>query len=425
MNHQFRATPAQEADDAGLRRRHLADDPSGDGRLYQSRIVGAERKRFRQTKIAIAILLCLALATVGGIYFYVLRSEVSYYVVNRDSAAVEMTGPGILDATNKVVITSRISGFLNSIDVDRNDAVTVGRVLAELDAKDIQSQLDGALADVEVAKSAVVEARGNRAKAKAQLDKAQSDLARRRGLSSGIVSAVEIETLEITVRQAQAEYDRSAAVEQGAGARVAVATAQAGVLQHKRNEAQIRSPLNGVVVSRDRSVGDLLTPGVQLFQIVDPKSIVIATRLDESIMSLIEPGQSAEVRFTSDPAQTISAKVMRVNRVVDPETREFIVELTPDRLPRNWALGQRAYVAIQAVLPPGIAVVPLAFVARRDGRVGVWQSILGRAAWLPIEAGNVSGNYLQVFNGVTAGDYILDPRGRYRFEAVTVKGHSE
>jgi len=239
------------------------------------------------------------------------------------------------------------------------------------------------------------------------------------------VSAVEIETLEITVRQAQAEYDRSAAVEQGAGARVAVATAQAGVLQHKRNEAQIRSPLNGVVVSRDRSVGDLLTPGVQLFQIVDPKSIVIATRLDESIMSLIEPGQSAEVRFTSDPAQTISAKVMRVNRVVDPETREFIVELTPDRLPRNWALGQRAYVAIQALLPPGIAVVPLAFVARRDGRVGVWQSILGRAAWLPIEAGNVSGNYLQVFNGVTAGDYILDPRGRYRFEAVTVKGHSE
>ena len=201
------------------------------------------------------------------------------------------------------------------------------------------------------------------------------------------------------MRQATAEYDRSAAVEQGAHAQVRVASAKVGVLQHKRNEAMIRSPMNGVVVLRDRSVGDLLTAGNQLFQLVDPKSLVISTRLDESIMGLIEPGQSAKVRFTSDAIQAVSAKVARISRTVDPETREFMVELLPDRLPRNWALGQRAHVAIDVSLPPETSAVPLALVARRNGRAGVWRPINGRAAWSPIEVGAVSGIISRCFTG--------------------------
>lgn len=419
MNRQFRDPKSEEDATPGLR------DNSAASSLGCPEISVVESHQRAKTKVVIAVTACIILVSLLGAYFFILPSSVSAYVVTREPAAVEMAGPGILDATNKVVITSRIPGFLNSIHVDRNDSVAAGQILAELDARDIHSQLEGALADVEAAKSAVAEAKGNRAKAKAQLDKAKSDLRRRSGLSAGVVSAVEIENLEINARQAQAEYERSSAVEQGAVARVAVATAQVGVLLHKKDEAQIRSPLHGIVVSRDRSVGDLLGAGAQLFQIVDPRSIVIATRLDESIMSLIEPGQSARVRFTSDASQTIDAKVLRVSRVVDPETREFIVELMPDGLPRNWALGQRAHVAITSFLPPRIAIIPLAFVARHDGRAGVWRPVAGRATWTPVELGNASGSYVQVLQGITPGDLILEPQGRYRFEAVAIKGASQ
>jgi HlyD family secretion protein len=421
MNRPFRTAATHASDVEGRRGHDPRIDSSVEDRRYRASIDGIERRQLRKTKIAIAVCLILVLSAV--VYFFVVPSTVPHYAVTPGSVVVEMTGPGILDATNKVTITSRIPGFLNSISVDRNDLVTAGQALAELDAKDIESELEGALADVDVAKSAVVEAIGNRAKAKAALDKANSDLVRRRGLStSGIVSRVEVDTLEIAVQQATAEYDRSAAVEEGASARVRVASAKVGVLQHKRNEAQILSPLKGVVVSRDRNVGDLLTAGIQLFQLVDPKSIVISTRLDESIMGLIEPGQSAKVRFTSDPIQAINAKVVRISRTVDPETREFMIELSPDGLPRNWALGQRAFVAIDVVLPPETLVVPLAFVARRDGRAGVWRRVLGRAIWAPIEAGAVSGKYLQMLHGVAPGDVVLDPRGRYTFEAVAIEG---
>ena len=387
----------------------------------------AQRARplFFRTKIGFLLCLMVALAIAALIYFYGIVSVVPHYVVARGSVVVEITGPGILDATNKVTVTSRIPGFLKTILVDRNDPVTAGQSIAQLDAGDVQYQLEAARADAEAAKSAILEARSNQAKGMALLDKAKSDVARRRQLPAGIVSAVEIEALEITVRQAQAEYDRLTALIDRSLAQARGAMAQVQVLEFKRAEAEIRSPLNGVVVSRDRSVGDLLVAGMQLFQLVDPTSIIVSTRLDELIMGLIEPGQTTRLRFTSSSLRAFDAKVLRVSRNVDPETREFIVEVTPEELPRNWALGQRANVAIKVPLPSDTIAVPQAFVAHRGGRAGVWRQEQGRAVWAPIDVGAVSGTYLQVLGGLSAGDAIVHPKGRYMFERVSTEGLRE
>jgi HlyD family secretion protein len=412
LNQAFKAPTGYPSDGGGHRRPGTRIDDEND-----SHLLGARRRRGYKRKIAIAILLGLSMASF--VYLFVIPSNVAQHTVTSGSLQIGIVGPGILDATNKVIVTSRIPGFLKSLKIERNDLVTTGQTLAELDAKDIRSQFEGALADLDAAKSAVLEAGGNREKAKAALDKANMDHARRRALSSGVISQAELASSEIAVRQASAEYERSVAIEERSRAQVRVASAAADVLQHKLDEAQIRSPLNGVVISRDRSVGDLLTVGVQLAQLVDPASIVISTRLDESVMGMIEPGQSATVTFTSDTTQAVDAKVIRVGRSVDPETREFVVDLSPERLPRSWALGQRAHVSIQVPLPPHSIVVPFKLISRRDGRPGVWRRVVGRAVWTPVEMGATSGTYVQLLQGVKPGDVLLDPRGRYTFEAVS------
>jgi HlyD family secretion protein len=373
-------------------------------------------------KSLVAILAVVVFAAAFLFYFYGLASVAPHFMIARGSVTVEMTGPGILDATNKVTITSRIPGFLKTISVERNDAVKAGQDIAQLDANDIQNQLEAARAEAVAAQSAILEANANEARTLAALDKANSDLVRRRRLSqTGVVSAVDIETLEIGVRLAQAEHDRTKALADRAQAQALAATAQVGVLEHKRAEAVIRSPLNGVVVSRERSVGDLLSPGAQLFQLVDPATIFVSTRLDESIMGLIEPGQQVALRFTSDPMHVVHAQVARVGRTVDPETREFVVEVAPEQLPRNWALGQRVNVAIKVPLPEDSLVVPQLFVAHRGGRAGVWRVVEGRATWTPVEVGAVSGIYLQLHGGISPGDIIVHPKGRYAFEPVAVE----
>jgi hypothetical protein len=50
---------------------------------------------------------------------------------------------------------------------------------------------------------------------------------------------------------------------------------------------------------------------------------------------------------------------------------------------------------------------------REAGRPGVWRQVLGRAVWTPFESTVVSGKFIQVVKGVSPGDIILEPRGRY------------
>ena len=117
-------------------------------------------------KSLVAILVVVVSAAAFLFYFYGSRSVVPHFVIARGSVTVEMTGPGILDATNKVTITSRIPGFLKSILVERNDAVTAGPDIAQLDANDIQNQLEAARADADAAQSAMLEAQANQARAR-------------------------------------------------------------------------------------------------------------------------------------------------------------------------------------------------------------------------------------------------------------------
>ena len=57
------------------------------------------------------------------------------------SATIEIRGPALLDAIEKVVVTARIQGFLKAIEVDKNDRVTKGQVLAAIDAEDFEKEI--------------------------------------------------------------------------------------------------------------------------------------------------------------------------------------------------------------------------------------------------------------------------------------------
>ena len=114
--------------------------------------------------------------------------------------------------------------------------------------------------------------------------------------------------------------------------------------------------------------------------------------------------------------------VTRIGRTVDPETREFVVEVAPEQLPRNWALGQRVNVAIKVPLPPDSIVVPSAVRGPSRGPGGRVARVQGRAVWTPVEVGAVSGIYLQLHGGVSPGDVIVHPKGRYTFEPVAIEG---
>lgn len=362
----------------------------------------------------------VAIGTAGLLSsWYLWPARVEHYVVAERMIAREINGPGLMGATNQVVVTARIQAFLAEVRVDRNDEVKAGQILATLNATDLEHQLVAAQANDRAALESVREAELQRDRLAIAALTAKADLERRQTLlASNSISKAEFDLFEGTQKQAEAELARASATIERAKAQAAAAAAEVEQLQSRIAETSIRSPVDGVVVSRSRTVGDLLSPGVELMQIVDPTSLLVFARFDESAMASVWPGQTARVVFSSDPHRPYAATVSRIGRQVDQETREFTVDLKLGEVPPNWAVGQRATVTILAESPsPGIAV-PQRFLARDQGRVGLWLAHDGRAYWTPVSLGYSSGSDIEITRGLAVGDEVLSPAGRFAYQAV-------
>ncbi|MDI4663408.1 efflux RND transporter periplasmic adaptor subunit [Xanthobacter autotrophicus] len=368
----------------------------------------------------LAIVLSLAVlagALIG--YWYVVPRTAAWHRVQARPMSLEINGPGLLDAINRVVVTSRIQGFLKSIEVDRNDSVKRGQVLARLESVDLINQLAVSEAEASAAARSINEAESERSRAQAAFDKAKIEFDRRTVLArTNVISPAELTNAESAFKQAEAEMARAEAGIERARAQLLAQQANVKVLEAKLAEATITAPLDGVVISRERNPGDLLLPGANLMQVVELSTIIISARFDESARSAIKPGQPARIRFASDPSRQWTGRVLRLSRQVDQETREFTADITLDELPEAWAIGQRANVAVEAQSPAVAIGVPEAFVTRRDGRAGVWVAQSGRAAWTPLALGYTSGANIEVTRGLKAGDIVLAPAGRYSFEPI-------
>ena len=381
------------------------------------------KKRKIGTGVKLASLAIGLAAIAAYVVFYYFNSRpTSGLRVAPSIVDLEISGPALLDARNKVTITARIQGYLKTVNVDRNDPVKIGQVLAQLESDDIANQLAASVAEAQAADRAISEARSDQERAHAAAEKAKLDYDRKRGLrEKNIITEGDWVATEAAYRQTQAELARSSTTIAKVSAMSASAEATVKLLEVQLQYATIRSPLNGVVVSRDRNVGDLLLPGTSLLQLVDPSSIVLSARFDESAMGAIAPGQSASLYFASMPTENLKGTVLRVIRLVDQETREFTIDITLDQLPSHWALGQRANVTLKAPSLVPTIVIPQNLTTRRNGRVGVWLSRDGRAQWAQVDLGYPSGDRVQVVNGLSAGDIVIPPEGVYLYEPITVE----
>ena len=169
-----------------------------------------------------------------------------------------------------------------------------------------------------------------------------------------------------------------------------------------------------------RSVGDVVTAGSPILRLVDPQSLVLAARFDESVMAQVAPGQTAELRYVSFPDRVFHGTVLRIGRSVDTTTREFTVDVTPAEPPPHWAIGQRAMVVLATSTAPAVITVPQDALAPRGGRTGLWVAEGGhRARWRPVQLGAAADGRIEVPEGLREGEVVLcRPRGLYAFKPV-------
>jgi HlyD family secretion protein len=247
-----------------------------------------------------------------GLYFWQANANSNaapVYVtepVARGNLTLSVTANGTLQPTRSVSIGSELSGTVRKVNVDVNDRIKKGQVLVELDTAKLTDQ-------VSRSRAALASANARVAQAVVSVREAQGNLARFEEvarLSGGKVpSKAELDT-------AQAAFERAQADETSARADVASARAAASTDETNLSKSFIRSPIDGVVLTRSVDPGNAVAASLQavtLFTVAeDLTKLRLQVNVDEADVGSVKAGQKASFTVSAYPTRKYPATITRV-----------------------------------------------------------------------------------------------------------------
>jgi HlyD family secretion protein len=238
---------------------------------------------------------------------------------------------GHVEAT-EVLVSTKVSGTIESLAVDEGSVVAAGQELARIDTTDTRLALDAARAERAQAEAElrlrlagsrvedVREARAQVVRAEADLDGAQKDLDRMEGLlaaGSGTTKARDDARTRRDVARAglDAARERLQRLEagfrreekDGARARLEAAEARIAQLEQQLKDAVILSPVKGVVTEKLAEKGELAARGTGIVVVTDLPNAWLNAYVSEPDLARLRLGQEAEV--VTDDGQTRKGRV--------------------------------------------------------------------------------------------------------------------
>jgi RND family efflux transporter MFP subunit len=234
---------------------------------------------------------------------------------------------GNLKAINTVAVKARVPGELIEIKGREGDSVKAGEVVARLDPTEFQRRLRQAEQQADAAKT--------------QIDIAKRQYDNNKALvEQGFISKTALDTSQASLAGAQATYN--------------AALAGADVARKTLEDTVMRSPITGQIASRLAQPGEHVGMDMRLMDIVDLGSLELEATLSPADSVDVRIGQEAALSLEGR-AQTINAKVLRINPSVQANSRSVLVYL---RLQSTTGLKQGMYAQgeLQLSLSKTVAV---------------------------------------------------------------------
>ena len=385
------------------------------------------------------IALVLALGTLGGLIALRLsgsmtgasRSEgaqpaaVEVAPVERGTIELRRTFTGTLEARGRFVVAANVGGRVDRLLVDLADPVRQGQVIAELDDAEQTESVAEASAELAVM-------RANLADATSALKIAERELQRVESLSErGLVPDSEVDTVKSRhlarrtgLKVAEAELNQAEA----AYRRARVRSGYTKVIANWSGDGEAR-----VVAERHVAEGDTVAPNDPLITVVDLDPLIAVVYVTERDYGQLHVDQTATLTTEAYPTKRFPGVIRRIAPVFRQSSRQARMELeiaNPDGL-----LKPGMFVRAELLLDraEGATVVPLAAIANRDGKTGLFvvDASGSHVAWHPVDVGIQQEERVQVLgNGiegrvVTLGQQLIDDGAAITIPAPLVERASE
>jgi HlyD family secretion protein len=239
-----------------------------------------------------------------------------------DSGTITLSGN--IEAHESQLSFKGLQSRLVQLPFDEGQSVRQGTVVAEVDSRDLQQQVVIAEAAVTVQQRQLDAATKNLEAAqrvvdadRAELVQREHDLQRARDLQQqGFYSDAALEMARTALVQARAALARDMALEQVADRNVRTTQASAHSASESlrladitRSYATLTAPFDGVIVSRDAELGEVVAPGTPIVTIADLDHVWVRSYLNETDLGRVHLGQTATVRADGLPGKAIAGRL--------------------------------------------------------------------------------------------------------------------
>lgn len=308
---------------------------------------------------------------------------VSVEKVERREIEKALSFVGNLEPVDKATIVPDISGKLWKIYVDVGDRVKKGQVLAELDHRHIDLQLEQAKAGFEVAK--------------ANLNDAKTNYMRMEKLyKENAISSQQFEKVKLAYELAQSQFQQ--------------AHAALNLAQYQQDVSIMKAPFDGIIVERLAEEGDVINPMMGSFGsrggvlvLMNFSKIKVDLDVSEKDISHIKKGQIAYLEVSSIPNKKFKGEVTIVNLAADSMTKTFKVRTefeNPDLLLKPGTFGT---VTIVTEAKKNVLAI------KKEGLVenAVFVVENGKAFKRIVKIGIANNTHIEVIEGLKEGDVYI------------------
>ncbi|MBP3191805.1 efflux RND transporter periplasmic adaptor subunit [Natronogracilivirga saccharolytica] len=269
----------------------------------------------------------------------------------------------------RVFVASQISGLVRQVYFEEGDHVQEGDVMAEIDTR---------LQQIELNRAQIV------------LAESETNYERSRQLyEREAISESEYLADKREFELAENEVER---------------------LEQLIDYSYITAPKNAVVTSRDVEIGNSVSENEQIFEIVDMNNLVIRPGISEMDLSGVEQGQTIDVTLDVYPDHKFESQVRRIFPDVDADSRLFTVELQVKHSDEDPVIrpGYLARVSFSADHQDPALTVPTSAIAERDNETVVFlidenQTTVTAAS---VETGVRRDGWTHIISGIEENDTV-------------------
>lgn len=314
------------------------------------------------------------------------KPTVSVIAPMRASTQQMLMLPGDIQAYQRAGIYARTSGYLKAWHADIGTHVHSGELLAEIEAPEVDAQLEQARSDAAMASA-------NYQIAKVTADR-WADLLKKNAVS-----------------KQSAEENMS--IMQAKQATLAAALANVKRLAQLQSYEKVYAPFDGVITARNVDVGALVDAGnsgppAALFELAETDRLRIFANVPQDDAAYVVAGTKVQLTLSSYPGRTFSGTVARTSGAIDPRSRTLRVEVDMDNPDGTLLPGAFAQVSLTLThSDPGLSLPANALLFRPHGVQVAVVDAQGVVSLRTVTLGRDFGTRVEIQSGLEGNEQVV------------------